>query len=105
MLTLTPSLLHASKGVHRGIPLSGRFCYFLLSPIPAHARRRVTPMTPAHKRLVQDSWEQVAPIAETAAELFYSRLFELDPTLRQLFAATDMKAQGKMLMQMLAVAV
>ncbi len=37
--------------------------------------------------------------------MFYGRLFALDPTLRQLFASTDMKAQGKMLMQMLAVAV
>jgi hemoglobin-like flavoprotein len=62
-------------------------------------------MTPAHKRLVQDSWEQVVPIADTAAALFYGRLFELDPTLQRLFAATNMKVQGKMLMQMLAVAV
>lgn len=62
-------------------------------------------MTPEHKQLVQDTWEQVAPIADTAAELFYGHLFELNPTLRQLFAATDMQAQGKMLMQMLAVAV
>jgi len=62
-------------------------------------------MTPEHQQLVQDTWEQVAPIADTAAEMFYGRLFELDPTLRQLFASTDMRAQGKKLMQMLAVAV
>jgi hemoglobin-like flavoprotein len=62
-------------------------------------------MTPQHTQIVQDTWEQVAPIADTAAELFYSRLFELDPTLRQLFASTNMQAQGKLLMQMLAVAV
>lgn len=49
-------------------------------------------MTPEHKQLVQDTWEQVAPIADTAAESFYGRLFELDPTLRQLFASTDMQA-------------
>jgi hemoglobin-like flavoprotein len=62
-------------------------------------------MTPEHKQLVQDTWEQVAPITDTAAEWFYGRLFALDPTLRRLFASTDMQAQGKMLMQMLALAV
>lgn len=62
-------------------------------------------MTPEHMHLVQDSWEHVAPITETAAEIFYGRLFELDPTLRPLFAKADMRAQGKMLMRMLAGAV
>lgn len=62
-------------------------------------------ITPEQKQLVRDTWEQVAPISDRAAELFYGRLFELDPTLRQLFASSDMKAQGKKLMQMLAVAV
>ena len=36
-------------------------------------------------RLVQESFAKVAPIAETAAELFYHRLFELDGNLRHLF--------------------
>lgn len=36
-------------------------------------------------QLVQNSFELVKPIAETAADLFYGRLFELDPTLRPLF--------------------
>ena len=62
-------------------------------------------MTPESKQLVQDSWRQVAPISEAAAELFYGRLFELDPQLRPLFAHTDLKEQGKKLMQMLAVVV
>lgn len=57
------------------------------------------------KQLVQGSWEKVAPIAETAAELFYNRLFELDPSLRPLFKSTDLKEQGRKLMQMLAIAV
>jgi hypothetical protein len=38
-------------------------------------------MTPEHKQIVQNTWEQIAPIADTAAELFYGRLFELDPML------------------------
>ena len=56
------------------------------------------------KDLVQRSFAQVMPIAETAAELFYGRLFELDPTLRPMFRG-DMREQGRKLMQMLAVAV
>jgi hemoglobin-like flavoprotein len=61
-------------------------------------------MTPDQKTLVQDSFEKVVPIADTAADLFYDRLFELDPSLRSLFKE-DMTAQKKALMQMLTVAV
>ena len=61
-------------------------------------------ITPEQKELVQSSWAKVAPISETAAELFYGRLFELDPSLRALFK-TDIKEQGRKLMQMLTVAV
>ena len=55
--------------------------------------------------LVQSSWEQVVPIADTAAQLFYGRLFELDPSLRPMFAHSDMTEQRKKLMQMITVAV
>jgi hemoglobin-like flavoprotein len=61
-------------------------------------------MTTDQMRLVQESFAQVAPIAETAAALFYGRLFELDPQLRHLFRG-DMRDQGRKLMQTLAVAV
>ncbi len=44
------------------------------------------------------------PIADTAADLFYGRLFELDPTLRKMFPE-DMKAQKKKLIAMLGAAV
>ena len=54
---------------------------------------------------VQESWEQVLPIADVAARLFYARLFELDPSLRSLFTATDMPEQRKKLMQMITAAV
>lgn len=56
------------------------------------------------KWLVQDSFQKVVPIAETAAELFYGRLFELDPSLQSLFRH-DMKEQGRILMQTLSVVV
>jgi len=55
--------------------------------------------------LVQSTWEQVLPIADDAAKLFYKRLFELDPALRQMFRQTDMTEQRKKLMQMITVAV
>ena len=61
-------------------------------------------MTPQQKDLVQSSFEKVLPISEQAAALFYGRLFEVDPSLRPLFK-TDMKEQGKKLMQMLTIAV
>ena len=55
-------------------------------------------------KLVQDSFEKVRPISETAAELFYKRLFELNPSFKSLFKG-DMKTQGIMLMKMLDYAV
>jgi hemoglobin-like flavoprotein len=61
-------------------------------------------MTPHQKLLVQSTFAQVAPIAETAAGLFYARLFELDPSLRLMFSS-DMQEQGRKLMQTLVVAV
>ena len=61
-------------------------------------------MTPEQKILVTQSFEQVLPIADLAASLFYSRLFELDPALRPLFRG-DMREQGRKLMLMLRVAV
>jgi hemoglobin-like flavoprotein len=56
------------------------------------------------KELVQASFAKVLPIAGTAADLFYARLFQLDPSLRSLFKP-DMAEQKKKLMQMLAAAV
>lgn len=53
---------------------------------------------------VQTSFDKVAPIAPVAAELFYGRLFELDPSLKPLFKG-DMTEQGAKLMKMIGVAV
>ena len=36
-------------------------------------------MTPKQIGLVGVTWDKVVPISETAAELFYGKLFELDP--------------------------
>ena len=61
-------------------------------------------MTPAEKRLVQTTFAQLVPIADQAAALFYSRLFEMDPSLRPLFK-TDLQEQGRKLMTMIDVCV
>jgi hemoglobin-like flavoprotein len=55
-------------------------------------------------KLVQDSYAKVLPIAETAAEIFYAKLFEKDPSLKAMFSG-DMKEQGKKLMLMIGTAV
>lgn len=61
-------------------------------------------MNPTQVKLVQESFAKVAPISETAAELFYGRLFEVAPSVRALFPA-DMTEQRKKLMMMLAAVV
>src|SRR5262249_56879330 len=62
-------------------------------------------MTPKQKQLVQNSWEKVLPISDSAASLFYGRLFELDPSTRPLFKHTNMPEQRKKLMYMIGTAV
>jgi hypothetical protein len=42
-------------------------------------------MTPNQIALVQDSFKKVVPIAATAADLFYDRLFAIAPQFRPLF--------------------
>ena len=61
-------------------------------------------MTPEQKKLVQRSFEQVRPIGDAAARLFYARLFDLDPSLQLLFKG-DMDEQGKKLMDMLGLVI
>lgn len=61
-------------------------------------------MTPRQVELVQESFTQVLPIAPAAAQMFYARLFEIDPSLKLLFKG-DMKEQGRMLMMMIGGAV
>jgi hemoglobin-like flavoprotein len=61
-------------------------------------------MTPQQIDLVQKSFNDVKPIAREAAELFYRRLFSVDPSLRAMFKG-DMAKQGQMLMSMIGAAV
>ncbi|ESR26812.1 globin family protein [Lutibaculum baratangense] len=61
-------------------------------------------MTPGDIELVKTSFQAIVPMKEAAAALFYKRLFEIDPALRDLFPA-DMAGQGLKLMTALAFAV
>jgi hemoglobin-like flavoprotein len=61
-------------------------------------------MTPRQIELVESSFDQVMPIADTAAELFYKRLFEIDPSLRALFTAA-IRDQGRKLMDAISIIV
>ena len=61
-------------------------------------------MMPEQVRLVQQTFAQVAPIADKAAEIFYGRLFDIAPEVMPLFRG-DMAAQRQKLMAALAVVV
>ena len=61
-------------------------------------------MEPQQIQLVQESFAKVVPIAETAATLFYDRLFETTPQVKPLFKG-DMAKQKQALMQTLGLVV
>src|SRR5215468_480002 len=54
-------------------------------------------MTPQQIMLVRESFTKVLPIRDTAAALFYDRLFAIDPSTRPMFRG-DLKSQGTKLM-------
>ncbi len=58
-------------------------------------------ITESEKEAIRRTWRLVVPIAGTAADLFYKRLFELRPDYASLFKG-DMAAQKRKLLQMLA---
>ena len=57
--------------------------------------------------LVQSSFKKVLPIADTAVEIFYEKLFTIDPSLKALFPKNEelMSMQRNKLRDMLAGAV
>ncbi len=81
----------------------------LIDPNPPTATLTLTPpegttMTPTQIDLVTSTFAEVEPIADTAAELFYGRLFEIAPDTKDLFTG-DMIAQGRALMSTIGVVV
>jgi hemoglobin-like flavoprotein len=61
-------------------------------------------MTPEQVTLVQQTFAQVVPVADKAAEAFYDRLFDVAPAVKPLFRG-DMTEQRRKLMASLAVVV
>ncbi len=61
-------------------------------------------MTLAQIEIVKQSFAKIMPFKDQAAELFYCRLFELDPSLRLMFKP-DMNDQKQKLMVAIAMVV
>ena len=61
-------------------------------------------MTDEQIALIQTSWAQVEPIADTAAKIFYDRLFATAPEVRPLFTS-DMAEQRRKLMAVIGMVV
>ena len=61
-------------------------------------------MTPDDIAQVQESWRKIEPVEDIAAELFYTRLFELDPPLHTL-CGDDMKNRRRRFTQVVSATV
>lgn len=61
-------------------------------------------MTPTQIELVQSSYRNVLLVSDSTAQLFYARLFAMDPQLKALFGE-DIRQQGRMFMYALGAAV
>jgi len=59
------------------------------------------PISPLHKHLIQRSFGTIAVQADFVGQMFYARLFALDPNVRPMFKH-DMSEQVQKLMRMLA---
>lgn len=70
----------------------------------ADRKEDASTITPHQIALVRGSFAAMVPIRETAATLFYARLFELAPEVRPLFPR-DLMAQGAKLMAALTLVV
>jgi nitric oxide dioxygenase len=55
-------------------------------------------------KLVQESFEKVAPLGEKVAEIFYGELFAIEPSLKKMFKG-DLAEQGRKLVNTLAMVV
>ena len=58
-----------------------------------------TAITAAQIYLVKETWSKVIPISETAATLFYDRLFETSPHLAPMFDGVELVSQRQKLVK------
>jgi hemoglobin-like flavoprotein len=68
----------------------------------SYRKEENAPLSSAQIQLIRDSWQRVLPMKVKAAELFYGRLFELDPAVKPLFRG-KLDFQGDKLMTTLNV--
>ena len=50
-------------------------------------------MSPEQKAVVKETRRLVTPVADAAVQVFYDRLFEIDPSTRPLFRQTNLAEQ------------
>src|SRR4029453_18137685 len=62
-------------------------------------------MISERRRLVAESWKTLAPNGAAVGEIFYRRLFEIDPEMRPLFSSVNMDHQIHKLVTMLDLVV
>jgi methyl-accepting chemotaxis protein len=62
-------------------------------------------MIPQRRQLVTESWKSLAPNGALVGAIFYRRLFEIDPALRQMFSAVTLDEQIHKLVTMLDLVV
>ncbi len=72
--------------------------------VPQYIQEPQYPLSPEQIKLIRESWHRVLVIKEDVAALFYTRLFELDPSVRALFKGR-LDFQGEKLMTTLNVVV
>lgn len=58
-------------------------------------------MTANQVRLIRSTWHSIGPIARMVPQIFYDRLFEIDPSTKALFSNTDMPDQHMKLLDAL----
>lgn len=56
-------------------------------------------MTPEAERIIRESWMRLVPIRLQAADLFYQRLFAIDPSSQALFDGKPMHVQHEKFLQ------
>ena len=60
-------------------------------------------MTPEQVALAQQSFTKLAPVSDRAAMIFYTRLFELAPSITPLLAPDMTEQRGKLMATLAAV--
>ena len=64
---------------------------------PAHSGFSAITLTPRQKRLIRESFQKLEPALDLVGQLFYLKLFRLDPAMRDRLGS-DPKTQGRKFM-------